>query len=128
MSIPRRSGRTSRAAADFLVDKSEYVLGALPSDAREESEPDRNRLGLRRQLFAEQIEKAYIATSDPDLQACFLFVKSDEAREQCVASLSPLGSASNDLFAFEVSGRLVHEGAAVQSYFSVLRRFGEREC
>jgi len=32
--IPRRLGRTSKAVPDFLVDKSEYVLGVEPDDKR----------------------------------------------------------------------------------------------
>src|ERR1700730_15747941 len=33
-SVPRRVGRTSSAVADFLVDKSEYVLGVEPDGKR----------------------------------------------------------------------------------------------
>jgi hypothetical protein len=33
MSIPRRCGKTSNIVADFLVDKSEYVLGVVDEGA-----------------------------------------------------------------------------------------------
>src|SRR5437762_7514160 len=52
-SIPRRAGRTSGAQADFLVDKSEYVLGVEPDGKRSESD-----LGIRRALFREAIAAA----------------------------------------------------------------------
>ena len=45
MRIPRRCGRTSGAAADFLVDKSEYVLGIEPDGKRKPAE-----LELRRNI------------------------------------------------------------------------------
>src|SRR6266481_1948322 len=48
MSIPRRSGRTSAAMPDFLVDKSEYVLGIEPDGKRKPEDLER-----RRELFAE---------------------------------------------------------------------------
>ena len=45
MNVPRRAGKTSAALADFLVDKSEYVLGVcrrtnLPSPAKLKSWPN----------------------------------------------------------------------------------------
>src|SRR6266851_1285703 len=44
--VPRRTGRTSSPMADFLVDKSEYVLGVEPDGKRSEAD-----LALRLDLF-----------------------------------------------------------------------------
>ncbi len=121
MSIPRRRGRTSGAAADFLVDKSEYVLGALPKNPGEERSVDlRARLDKRRELFAGELRKAYENTHEPGLRACVAFLESE--RQACIDRLDRVGYVSNDLFAFEVDGFLVHETGAVQSYFSEFRR------
>ena len=38
MLIPRQSGRTSGREAEFLVDKSEYVLGVEPNNGRDSEE------------------------------------------------------------------------------------------
>ena len=48
--IPRRSGRTSAAVADFMVDKSEYVLGVEPDGKRSEQD-----LAQRRELFLSSV-------------------------------------------------------------------------
>jgi hypothetical protein len=74
MQIPRRSGRTSGDLADFLVDKSEYVLGILP--AGDVTEKRRQRLEPRRRLFLADIERAAVATSNASLKAVAAFLQS----------------------------------------------------
>jgi CRISPR-associated protein Csd1 len=117
ISVPRRSGRRSNDAADFLVDKSEYVLGIEPDGKRE---PDRLRLRLG--LFRESVSKALQSTSEPALRAVEAFLSSDQERARAVEEVTKAGYASNDLFAFEYRGRLVHELPAVRDYFSHARR------
>ena len=46
--VPRRVGRTSSAVTDFLVDKSEYVLGVEP-DGKRSPDDLQQRLSLFRQ-------------------------------------------------------------------------------
>lgn len=115
-SIPRRVGRTSSAVADFLVDKSEYVLGVHPDGKRKESD-----LAARKALFARSVSEAAHATGAPALAAVESFLRNDSERDQAVKRVSSLGFKSNDLFAFEYNGRLVHELPDAQEYFSKTR-------
>ena len=116
LSVPRRSGRRSNDAADFLVDKSEYVLGIEP-DGKREPEKLRIRLGL----FRESVDRALQATGEPALAAVKAFLSNDEERARAVAQVINAGYASNDLFAFEYRGRLVHEVPSARNYFSTTR-------
>jgi len=117
LSIPRRSGRTSSATADFLVDKSEYVLGIEPEEKRSEKD-----LLLRRTLFESSVKQALDATGAAPLLALTRFLSNDEERHRAISQISAEGYKSNDLFAFECGGRLVHELPEVQEYFSRSRR------
>lgn len=117
MSIPRRGGRTSAASPDFLVDKSEYVLGVEPDGKRKTAD-----LENRRELFAGQVRSAASHLDSGDLKAVSGFLDSSAGRSRCNEDLNRQEYASNDLFAFEVDGRLVHEAPAIQEYFSALRR------
>lgn len=66
VSVPRRSGRTSGDCAEFLVDKSDYILGW---DSSEKTAPDK---ALRRQaLYRERIVEALAsqAPGSPEAQA-----------------------------------------------------------
>jgi CRISPR-associated protein Csd1 len=115
--IPRRIGRTSSPVADFLVDKSEYVLGV---------EPDRKRkpddLRARLELFRKEVGEAFKATETPALAAVDHFLANDPERGLAIEKLSAAGYASNDLFAFQYRGKFVHELADVKAYFSRKRR------
>lgn len=111
LSIPRRKGRTSGASADFLVDKADYVLGIGPSS--EES------LAVRSKLFREAVEQAHAATGSAELEAVVRFLGDFEQRKRAAELAGEF--ASNDLFAFEVEGRLVHDVPAVKGYFSASR-------
>ena len=112
-SIPRRTGRTSSPTADFLVDKSEYVLATEPDGKRSE-----NYLAIRLKLFLESVRQARQATDSAALAAVEAFLSNEEERRQAVERISADGYKSNDLFAFEHSGRLVHDLPEVQAYFS----------
>jgi CRISPR-associated protein Csd1 len=116
-SIPRRVGKTSGAVADFLVDKSEYVLGVEPDEKRSASD-----LAARLELFRQSVLDAQQSPPVPALVAVSNFLSSDEERGRAVERISADGYKSNDLFAFEYAGRLVHELPDVQAYFSRFRR------
>ncbi len=115
--IPRRVGRTSGAVADFLVDKSEYVLGIEPDGKRTEEE-----LRIRLGLFRASARKASAAVQSPALAAVAAFLDSDAERERAIERVNVEGYRSNDLFAFRAGGQLVHELPEVQEYFSRMRR------
>ncbi len=121
MAIPRRGGRTSAAAADFLVDKSEYVLGVEPDGKRKPTD-----LEKRRNLFSDCVSRAARKIAHPSLAAVAAFTMSDEARSAAAGELDRQTYASNDLIAFEVEGSIVHELPEVQAYFSE-QRHGEPE-
>jgi CRISPR-associated protein Csd1 len=116
-SIPRRKGRTSAAVADFAVDKSEYVLGVEPDAKR--LQPD---LEVRRELFHEEIRKALAETKHTALAAVDAFLASAEERNKAAEFVAAAGYASNDLFAFDYRGELVHDLADVRDYFSRSRK------
>jgi CRISPR-associated protein Csd1 len=116
-SIPRRTGRTSSAVADFLVDKSEYVLGVEPDGKRSEED-----LTVRRELFLAAVRAASVAVPSPSLAAVALFLESPEERRLAIDKLAADGYKSNDLFAFEHNGRLVHELPEARTHFSSFRR------
>lgn len=66
VSVPRRSGRTSGDCAEFLVDKSDYILGW---DSSGKTAPDK---ALRRQaLYRERIVEAFAsqAPGSPEAEA-----------------------------------------------------------
>lgn len=116
MAIPRRSKRTSGPLADFLVDKSEYVLGVEPDHKRTPAD-----LAVRHRLFSDFVLRAANETRNPCLAAVAAFTTSDNARTAAADELAKEGYASNDLLAFEVQGSLVHELPQVQAYFSAQR-------
>jgi len=120
--VPRRLGRTSSPVADFMVDKSEYVLGVEPDGKRS---PD--DLKVRMLLFQSSVSEALRATETRALAAVDAFLKNDTERERAVERVSSAGYASNDLFAFEYSGELVHELPEVREYFSRFRRTSPEE-
>ena len=115
--VPRRIGRTSSPVADFLVDKSEYVLGVEPDGKRNGAD-----LKDRMLLFQSSVSKAFEATGVPALAVVEAFLKSDDERGRAAARVSSTGYASNDLFAFEYRGTLVHELPEIREYFSRVRR------
>ncbi len=114
-SIPRRSGRTVQTQADFLIDKSEYVLGIEPDGKRAADE-----LNKRRGLFLDQMRAAAQATSLEELTAAVRFLESESERAGCIAALEVDGYASNDLFTFKVDGELLHSHPTVRSYWAAL--------
>lgn len=115
LSIPRRSGRTAQTQSDFLVDKSEYVLGIEPEAKRSVEELDK-----RRKLFLNGIRAAAQTTSLAELGAAVRFLESETERVHCVAALENDGYASNDLFTFEVGGEMLHSHPSVRAYWAGL--------
>lgn len=118
-SIPRRRTRTGNNLNDFLVDKSDYVLGALPDPEEQRVRAERSE--IRRNLFFSEVQAAAAATNSPEIGAIAAFLAFPEARDTCVAELEKAGYASNDLIAFEVDGRLTHELPEARDYFSKQR-------
>ena len=120
MNVPRRAGKTSAALADFLVDKSEYVLGVCRQDKL--AKPRKaEELAKRCGLFREAIEAAHRGTCAPALRAVADFLSNHEARGCCAMEAETGGYKNNDLFAFDYQGRLVHDIPEVQAYFSTRR-------
>lgn len=117
LQVPRRIGRTSAAMADFLVDKSEYVLGIEPDGQRSLKD-----LRVRLELFTQSVREARLATTALALAAVESFLESHEERRRAIERISMDRYKSNDLFAFEHYGRLVHDLPEVQAYFSRSRR------
>lgn len=111
--IPRRLGRTSNAVADFLVDKSEYVLGVEP-DGKRSSED----LLLRRTLFADLLRTASEDVSSAAGKVVAAFLSNDTERERCAVELADRGYAGNDLFTFRVDGNFLHENADLRGWWA----------
>lgn len=120
MAIPRRFGRTSGAIPDFLVDKSEYVLGIQPAGLPKPRKPE--DLADRLRLFRESVQRALDATRSPALAALNDFLGNESERERAVAQVTDFGYAANDLFAFEYRGQLIHDLPEIRRYFSESRR------
>ena len=121
MYIPRRRGRTSAAVPDFLVDKSEYVLGVDSTAAGREPRPP-EELARRRALFGELVKKAAEEIGSEPLATITQFLDSDTERTRCVTELEVRGFAGNDLFTFEYLGQLAHEAPGVREWFSGARQ------
>ncbi len=116
--VPRRAGRTSGDAADFLVDKAEYVLGY--------GERDEEKLERRRALFADKVAEAAEATADDGLMAVGALLKRKGNRDKIIRHLEKKDSGfkSNDLFAFVYEpdvDRLVSDRPAVRKYWAARR-------
>ena len=112
MAIPRRLGRTSKAVSDFLVDKSEYVLGIEP-DAKRSAED----LSTRREMFVVLLREASDAADSKSGRVVSAFLANDTERERCAAELAERGYAGNDLFTFRVDGELLHEDDVLRGWW-----------
>ncbi len=115
LSIPKRTGRTVNDQEDFLVDKSEYVLGVEPDGKR-----TGEKLALRLDLFRASIQRAYSATTRAELKAAIAFLNSEEDRQKCIAAAVELKYKSNDLFCFEVFHEYLHDLPEIKQYWSEL--------
>lgn len=115
MAIPKRSGRTVNDKEDFLVDKSEYVLGVEPDGKR-----TAEKLALRLGLFREATLQAFNATQEKALSAVLTFLHSSEQVGRCIAEAEAKSYRSNDLFCFRVGmdPTYVHEMGTVKKYWA----------
>jgi len=120
LSIPRRTGRTVDDVADFLVDKSEYVLGICNQDKLPKPRKP-EKLAKRRSLFRDATVAAHRATGAPSLEAVAAFLSNDEERGHCAGEAATRGYKNNDLFAFGYQDRFVHDVPEVRAYFSSAR-------
>lgn len=68
--VPRRSDRTSKERAEFLVDKAEYVFGVDPTGKREAQ-----KLAVRNRLFLEYLDAAQQALGSEGLLAVSQFLR-----------------------------------------------------
>jgi len=123
MSVPRRVARTSGSAANFLVDKAEYVLGYDPDENPKKVE----RAAQNRQLFLDFVKDGLgKANEDAGLLAIARFLENETARAECVAAVRDRVN-SNDLFCFsiddpaDVSAGRAHERPAVRGAWRHLR-------
>ncbi len=112
MVVPRRLGRTSKPVPDFLVDKSEYVLGIEPDGKRSAED-----LRKRRKLFANLLRQASESAESRIGNVVSAFLIDDAEREQCAVELSERGYAGNDLFTFRVDGEMLHEDSALRTWW-----------
>jgi len=115
LSIPKRAKGTSNDKEEFLVHKSEYVLGAEPDGKRAHE-----RLTNRLSLFRSAIVRAYDRTSQLELNAVLGFLDSADERNRCIQQAEAFKYKSNDLFCFEVDDEYVHDLPAVKEYWSVV--------
>jgi CRISPR-associated protein Csd1 len=120
LNIPRRVRRTSKALPDFLVDKSEYVLGACRQDKLTKLRSP-EELAKRHEMFRANISTAHESTGAAALRAVADFLSNEDQRCRCAMDAEAAGYQNNDLFAFQYGGSLVHELAEVREYFSKLR-------
>src|SRR5437763_16914506 len=96
---------------DFLVDKSEYVLGIEPHGKRIPEDLER-----RRALFAGLVRTAAEQLNSAELKSVFQSLASEAERSRRTADLTRQSHAAHALLAFEANGRLVHGVPAVQAY------------
>jgi CRISPR-associated protein Csd1 len=115
-SVPRHSGRTSAATAEFLCDKAEYVFGFDPNGRRSSSD-----LAKRRGLFLRRLDACIEATNDPAVKA---LRKALEFHMGGEGPPLPKDVASNSLFAFiyEPDGdELMSNRPALRAYWRKVR-------
>jgi CRISPR-associated protein Csd1 len=111
--IPRRSGRTSGDQEEFLVDKSDYVLGVLPDAVNGDGR------SLRRQrMFTDALARANAAVQSPALAATIAFLQKDTERQRCIDELAATQFASNDLFTFRVGDAMLDEEPEVRAWWA----------
>jgi len=117
LNIPMRNGRTVDNSPDFLVDKSEYVLGIC---RQEQLQKPRKAevLAKRQRLFRDALVAAHEHTGLGSLKAVIDFLADGEERGRCAAAVHAVGYKNNDLFAFRYHSELVHDIPEVQGYFS----------
>jgi CRISPR-associated protein Csd1 len=119
--VPRQPGRTSGNFAYFLTDKSEYALGALPSN---DDPVDRSAemLATRFSLFRERVRSCADATQDEGALA--LFTALERVADGRHRIDLPEDCAPNDLFAFVYAPDgdvLLHDRPLIRQYWAEQR-------
>jgi CRISPR-associated protein Csd1 len=112
--VPRHSGRTSGAVAEFLCDKAEYVFGVDPIGRRKAAD-----LSKRRALFLDKVRACAETTHDEGVQS---LLRALAAEANLVL---PADIASNSLFAFVYEpdmDTLISDRATVREYWHRLRQ------
>jgi CRISPR-associated protein Csd1 len=112
--VPRHSGRTSGAVAEFLCDKAEYVFGVDPIGKRKAAE-----LSKRRGLFLDKVRACAEATHDEAVESLL------DALERGADLSLPQDVASNSLFAFIYEpdvDRLISDREGVRQYWRGVRQ------
>lgn len=111
--IPRRSGRTSGDQEEFLVDKSDYVLGVLPDGV------DGGERSLRRmRMFTDALVRAQAEVPCPALTAVIAFLRSDVERQRSIDELAAKQFVSNDLFTFRVGDTMLDEAPELRIWWA----------
>jgi CRISPR-associated protein Csd1 len=121
--IPRRLGRTSKAVSDFLIDKSEYVLGIEPDGKRSAEDLDN-----RRTMFADLLGEAADCSGSVMGKTVASFLGNAAERERCAAELIEQGYAGNDLFTFRVDGDFLHEDEALRRWWAERAKGSETQA
>jgi len=116
MSIPRRIGKTVNIAADFFVDKSEYVFGIVPEGKA--ASKDAEKPEKCRQAFLALIQEAEEETASSLLRAVRIFLESEEQRKACIVALNTEKWASNDLFTFSCDSELIHLDREIRQWWA----------
>lgn len=120
-SIPKRSGRTSGARAEFLVDKAEYVFGIDPLAHRKPVD-----LEGRRNLFRKSVGEASTAVPQSEgLRALYAFLDREPPNGLRQLLQAEKESERKDLagaqfaFVYEPDGGVacIHDAPEVRAYF-----------
>jgi CRISPR-associated protein Csd1 len=117
--VPIQAIRTSGDAAAFMVDKSEYVLGADPAAKRDEQ-----KLLNRLLLFYRKVEEAAAVIDDGALHAIIAFGKNLATRSPAArAGLLPKECGPSDLFMFRIGtmDAPAHLSPEAQAHWKALR-------
>lgn len=120
MSMPRRCGKTSNIAADFLIDKSEYVLGIVPEGKAVSKKADKAE--KCQQAFLDLMSRASQETESPLLHAAVIFLESDERRERCAVELNKSKWAGNELFTFACGLQQLQADPEIRGWWSAQSR------
>ena len=109
--------RTSGDFSYFLVDKSEYALGAKPDDPANVSQTD-EKIKNRHSLFIQKVRECLEATDCDQVKQLLAFL--EYVHENGLPKPLPEKCVGNDLFAFRVASEIenhVHDDSVVREYW-----------